>query len=56
MFAPKDTDGEILLQTATLPIIHTPFCEGRAQAVVQGGVCRITLPKNCAYALLRFPR
>ena len=54
--APRDTGGEILLQAAMPPTVHTPFCEGKAQAVVQGGVCRITLPKNCAYALLRFPR
>ena len=52
--APAGTDGEILVRTEAAPTVYTPFCEGVAQVAMEGGICRVTLPDGCCYALLRF--
>ena len=54
--APLDTDGEVLVRTHAAPEVYTPFCEGRAQVVMEGDTCRVTLPEGCFYALLRFEK
>ena len=53
--APAGVDGNIRVQTDIVPTVYTPFSEGTAKVSVKDGGCHITLPQNCAYALLRFP-
>lgn len=52
---PAGVDEKILVEATTLPTVYTPFNEESAQVSGDGSRCQIVLPKNCAYALLRFP-
>jgi len=53
--SPAGVDEKILVEATTLPTVYTPFNEESAQVSGDGSRCQIVLPKNCAYALLRFP-
>ena len=54
--APLGTDGTVLVQSPSAPVVHTPFCDGAATVSTEGNTCRISLPQTCAYALLRFEK
>ena len=54
--APAGVDGEILVRTGKAPRVYTPFCGESAGVCMDGDVCRVTLPGDCAYALLRFEK
>ena len=54
--APLGTDGTVLVQSPSAPVVHTPFCDGAATVSTEGNTCRINLPQTCAYALLRFEK
>lgn len=53
--APAGVDRAICVETDVAPTVYTPFSGEAAQVSMDGNRCHITLPENCAYALLRFP-
>lgn len=54
--APAGVDGHITVKTASQPVVYTPFNSESAVISMAEGSCSITLPENCCYAILRFPK
>ena len=53
---PLGTDGRIVVESKLPVRVYAPFC-GDAASVERGGdLYTITLPENCAYAILRFAK
>lgn len=52
---PIGVDREILVETDRIPQVFLPFTEGVAEVKIKDGICMITLPERCSYALLSFP-
>ena len=52
---PAGVDGHLCLKTDIAPRVYTPFNEETPKVSMDGNLCQITLPPNCAYAVLRFP-
>ena len=44
----------IRLKTDRVPEIYVPINEGEGTAEVKDGVCTVTLPEACSYAILQF--
>ena len=53
---PIGIDGILELQTQVPPEVFTPFTEEASQITQQPERCTVTLPKDCPYAILRFPK
>ena len=53
---PIGIDGILELKTQVRPEVFTPFTEEASQITQQPERCTVTLPKDCPYAILRFPK
>jgi len=52
---PIGVERTVCVETKVQPTVYTPFHEENAGVTMADGVCTVTLPKNCSYAILRFP-
>ena len=52
---PIGIDRTVRMETAVQPTVYTPFQEEPTAVTLVDGVCTVTLPENCSYAILRFP-
>ena len=52
---PIGISREIKLQTAVKPAVYTPFNDSETSVSLEGDVCTLQLPENCAYIILHFP-
>lgn len=53
---PIGIDGILELKTEMKPQVFTPFSQAATQITQQADRCTVTLPENCAYAILRFAK
>jgi len=51
---PIGISREIVIESGAKPEIYTPFNDEPTEIELKDGICKLTLPKKCAYALLRF--
>lgn len=51
---PIGVEREIALSGPGVPEVYIPITPGEAQVALKDGVCHITLPEKCSYAILRF--
>jgi len=54
--APIGIDGVIRLESSVLPQVYTPFCDGESKIELDNGICTVTLPDKCSYAILSFKK
>ena len=52
---PIGIDRTVRVETKVQPTVYTPFHNEPAAVTLTDGVCTVTLPENCSYAILRFP-
>jgi hypothetical protein len=52
---PIGVDRTVRVETEVQPTVYTPFQEEPTAVTLVDGVCTVTLPENCSYAILRFP-
>ena len=52
---PIGIDRTVCVEANVAPTVYTPFHEETAAVTLADGVCTVTLPENCSYAILRFP-
>ena len=46
----------IEVSAKNLPSVYTPFEEGKSQATLENGVCKIRMPHHTSYAILHFQK
>jgi len=51
---PIGISREIVIESDTKPEVYTPFNDEPTEIELKDGICKLTLPEKCAYALLRF--
>ena len=53
---PVGVSRSVVLRTAAVPKVYTPF-NGEGTAIcLKDGVCTLTLPPDCAYVIIHFPK
>lgn len=53
---PIGIDGVLELKTKTAPQVYTPFSQEANRIMEEPGRCTVTLPEDCAYAILEFKK
>ena len=53
---PIGIDGILKMETDKLPEVYTPFTKEPNHVTRGGGVCTVTLPDKCSYAIVRFKK
>ncbi len=53
---PVGIERDITVEASSVPDIFTPFNGESSSAECVDGICRITLPEKCTYAILRFDK
>ena len=53
---PIGITGLLKIQTEKQPEVYLPFHTEPATVSAENGICTVTLPENCAYAILRFAK
>ena len=53
---PIGVSREVTLLTEKMPTVYTPFDPEETTVSMGDGTCTLTLPENCAYAILHFPK
>lgn len=53
---PAGVSRRVVLGARTAPEVYTPFQDQPTEISVDGGVCSVTLPEKCAYAIFHFPK
>ena len=51
---PIGIDGILKMETDKIPQVYTPFNQEEAKVEYADGICTVTLPEKCSYAVLRF--
>jgi hypothetical protein len=52
---PVGISRRIVLSVDSAPQVYTPFNEGSTQVELLDGICKVTLPADCPYAIIHFP-
>ena len=53
---PIGIDGILQLKAETKPQVYTPFHEEPAKVEMENGICTVTLPEKCSYAIVQFTK
>ena len=52
---PIGIEREVVLKCQKAPTVYVPVSDGTAQVSQSGDCCKVILPENCSYALIRIP-
>ena len=53
---PVGVSRSVVLRTAAVPKVYTPFNGEETAICLKDGVCTLTLPPDCAYVIIHFPK
>ena len=53
---PKGVTDTLKIIARKAPQVYTPFSEGVSETTLADGICTVSLPKDTAYAIVRFKK
>ena len=53
---PIGTDGLVQVETDRPATVYTPFCDAVSDVRQENGICTISLPEKCSYAIVSFAK
>ena len=53
---PIGIDGILRIEAKQAPTVYAPFSDAEPVCKLEDGVCTVTLPEKCPYAILQFKK